>query len=639
MKTNLYLLLPLLAPALLALASCTGFLDQVPDEKLSEEILFDSKDDVVRVLTQIYYNQSDPMGFGDNNRRDVPGTSADDVDYNWNTYTPYLKDLGQYSASSPIYNQWKPYYQAIRLSLYFLNHIDRCRDDKLSDEEKQWWKGEACFLQAYYYFMLLCIYGPVPIIDKVYEPDEAGSVTEAGIARNSFDDCVAHIDGLLERSCHLLDTFYHVSSSTERAGRASKAAARFLQARLWLYAASPLYNGMKDPITQKDYSHLNPRGADGKGLIPVVYDASRWEKALRAAEEAIQICHKAGRALYTSDNGYNACWKVMNYARGGEPAVENVFYRQNYSTGNIRIHSLPLSWSGYSGICPTLEHVDEYFMANGLLPEDDPRYAELDIREMESYGSEGKTFTIPLKYTQRDPRFYVNILFPGQYSYAVLGDGQVSHSTRWAYNTNKAYDEEIFFRPYYDGPDGYSNKTGRNYTVNGFLAIKFVGKTDNKTAKGDYAISIFRLAELYLNYTEALFEYTLSQGDNPLEKEELFTYWDEIRRRAGLPAVREAYSKAGIGLTAGKLRQLLRREREIELAFEGHRYYDNRRWLIAGREGGPKHGMNILRNGEDGFWDESCVFETRFWDDKMYFVPISQSELDKNKALTQNPGW
>ena len=103
--------------------------------------------------------------------------------------------------------------------------------------------------------------------------------------------------------------------------------------------------------------------------------------------------------------------------------------------------------------------------------------------------------------------------------------------------------------------------------------------------------------------------------------------------------MREAYQKAGIPLTAEKLRHLLRREREIELAFEGHRYYDNRRWLIAGREGGPKHGMNILKNENDGFWDESYVFETRFWDDRMYFVPISQSEIDKNKALTQNVGW
>ncbi|MDR1202300.1 MAG: RagB/SusD family nutrient uptake outer membrane protein [Tannerellaceae bacterium] len=623
--------------SLLMFMSCSDFLDQVPDEKLSEDILFDSKDDVVRVLTQIYYNQSNPLEFrGELN--DVPGTSGDDIDYNWNNYSPYKKDVGQYSASSPIYNQWQRYYQSIRLSIYFLENIDKCHDEKLSDEEKLWWIGEAYFLQAYYYFMLLNMYGPVPIIDKVYSPEEATGVAENGIPRSSFDDCVKHIDQLLEKASMLLDTFYN-SSSTERAGRASKAAAKFLQARLWLYAASPLYNGMQNPVTKKDYSNLNPKGIDGQGLINTTYDASKWEKAVKVAEEAIQICNAAGRALYKDGNGYTSCWKLMNYSRGGDPVVENIFYRQNYSTGDIRTHALPISWSGYSGICPTLEHVNEYFMANGLLPEDDPDYKKLRINDMETYESEDNTFTIPMKYTKRDPRFYVNILFPGQYSYAVLGDEEVSTSTRWAYNTNKDFKDEIFYRPYYNGQDGYLKKTGRNYTINGFLNIKFVGKTDSKTAKGDCAISFFRLAELYLNYSEAMFEHTLAQGGNPLNNEAVFTYWDMIRHRAGIPTVRDAYKKAGITLTVDKLRQLIRREREIELAFEGHRYFDNRRWLIAEREGGDKHGMNILKDENDGFWDESYAFETRYWDNKMYFLPINQTEIDKNKLLTQNVGW
>jgi hypothetical protein len=619
--------------ALFVCASCSDFLDQIPEEKLSEKILFDSKDDVVRVLTQIYYHQTNPMEF-----TDVPGTSGDDVDYNWNNYSPYKKDVGQYSASSPIFDRWQSYYQSIRLSIYFLDNIENCHDAKLSDEEKRWWTGEVYFLQAYYYYMLLTMYGPVPILDKVYSPEEATGVAESGIPRNSVDNCVNHIDQLLEKAYSLLDVFY-TSSSTERAGRASKAAVKFLQARLWLYAASPLYNGMQNPVTKKDYSHLNPKGADQQGLINTTFDAAKWEKAVKVAEEAIRICNEAGRKLYNSDNGYTSCWKLMNYSRGGDPVEENIFYRQNYSTSNIRSHALPISWSGYSGICPTLEHVNEYFMANGLLPEDDPAYTKLSIKETEIYESEGETFTIPLKYTKREPRFYVNILFPGQYSYAVLGGEEVSTSTRWAYNTNKDFKDEIFYRPYYNGQDGYLKKTGRNYTLNGFLSIKFVGKTDNKTAKGDYAISFFRLAELYLNYAEAVFEHTVAQGGNPLTNEAVFTYWDMIRHRAGLPTVREAYKKAGITLTVDKLRQLLRREREIELAFEGHRYFDNRRWLIAEREGGDKHGMNILKDENDGFWNESYVFETRYWDDKMYFLPINQTEIDKNKALTQNVGW
>ncbi|KAA6300300.1 MAG: RagB/SusD family nutrient uptake outer membrane protein [Candidatus Ordinivivax streblomastigis] len=416
--------------ATLSLSSCSDFLDQVPDEKLSEEILFDSKDDVIRIITQIYYNQGNPLGFGNSEIDDIPGTSGDDVDYIWNNYSPYKKDLGQYSASSPIYKQWRRYYESIRLAMYFIGKIDTCNDPKLLENEKQWWKGEAYFLEAYYYFILLQMYGPVPILDKIYEPGEVESAVASGaIYRASFDDCVKHIDNLLEEAYNLLDVFY-TSSSTERAGRASKASAKFLQARLWLYAASPLYNGMVEPISKENFSALSPKDANGETLINIRFDADKWKKAMDVAAEAIRVCEQAGRSLYKDANGYTSCWKIMNYARGGEPVVENIFYRQNYSTGTIRTHSLPIFWSGYSGICPTLEHVNEYFMANGLLPEDDEAFRNYKITEMDTYSNEGKTFTIPKKFTNRDPRFYVNILFPGQYSYAVLGNENTSTATR-----------------------------------------------------------------------------------------------------------------------------------------------------------------------------------------------------------------
>ena len=106
-----------------------------------------------------------------------------------------------------------------------------------------------------------------------------------------------------------------------------------------------------------------------------------------------------------------------------------------------------------------------------------------------------------------------------------------------------------------------------------------------------------------------------------------------------IPDVRTAYNNAGIDLTTEKLRELIRRERSTELAFEGHRYFDNRRWLIAEREGGDKHGMDVYKTESEGFWNEDYVFETRAWHDKMYYMPIPQSEIDKNPKLTQNPLW
>jgi hypothetical protein len=625
------------------LSSCSDFLNQVPEEKLSESNLFVSKDDVISVLTQVYSNTPNPLTISDNNTS-IPGNSGDEWDLNWNNYNAYYKDLGQYSAANNIFYQWSRYYQSIRLSMYFLNRIDDCKDPKLEEQEREWWKGEAYFLQAYYYFLLLEIYGPVPIIDKVYQPDEIDAAIATGISRATFDECVNHIDWLLTEAYNRLDLFY-TFSSTERAGRASKASVKFLQARLWLYAASPLYNGMKHPETNKDYSYLNPKSVGGEGLIRMTADALKWEKAKQIAQEAIEVCTQAGLKLFdTYNTGYENYWRVMNFARGGDTNSENVYYRQNESTGSFRTHCLPLSWSGYTGVCPTVRHVNEYFMANGLLPEDDLTYRSYSITDMEEYDTADRKFKIPKKYTRRDPRFYSNILFPGQYSYAVLGTDaegtpNVSTTTRWAYNTTQSYSDEIWFRPFYDTQDGYSKKTGRDYCNTGFLAIKFVGKTDNKNAKGDYALTIFRLAELYLNYTEAAFEYAVAIGENPATNTDVFKYWDKVRDRVQLPKVRDAYRTAGIVLTTTKLRELIHRERRVELAFEGHRYYDNRRWLEAEREGGPMYGMDVFKTENGGFWNENTVFETRYWDDKMYFFPISQSEIDKNPSLTQNARW
>jgi hypothetical protein len=163
--------------------------------------------------------------------------------------------------------------------------------------------------------------------------------------------------------------------------------------------------------------------------------------------------------------------------------------------------------------------------------------------------------------------------------------------------------------------------------------------TGSKSNQGDNGISIFRYTELLLNYIEAATEYAIAKGQDPFTTyPKIQQYWDQIRNRIGIPSVVDAYQKAGIAITPAKARELVHRERNIELAFEGHRYFDNRRWLEAEKEGGPKHGFNIQKDGND-FWDPTYVFETRYWDLKMYFNAIPQVELNKNIGLTQNPRW
>ncbi|MDR2383596.1 MAG: RagB/SusD family nutrient uptake outer membrane protein [Prevotellaceae bacterium] len=616
--------------------ACSDFLDQVPDEQLSDLILYDSKDDVVSALTQVYsywYNYLDFTVY--------IGNAADDVDYNWNNYGPHYKDMGNFGPGTPRWNHWARFYEAIRISQSFLSRLDECRDPKLTDMERQWWRGEAEFLQAYYYFLLLQQYGPIPKIDHVYEGDKLTEAIESGIPRAHADSIGAYIDNLLVAAARKLDTTYAVP---DRAGRANATAAWFLRSRLALYLASPLYNGQKSTANpSKNYAALIPENNDGTKLLNTAFDAQRWKRAMDLAAEALDMAKRGRYKLLTYDpdpSGYGNYKRIFTYPRGGEPSSEMIYYKQNFGTSNYGItHAAPLSWGGtYSGVCPTIEHVEEYFMANGLMPEDDSDYTAIpDYKTMETKGGSSQS----KRFLRREPRFYANILYPSRNKYSVRSGGTnaepsaitESETIKWSAES----DEKSHFRPFYTGNDGFGKKSGRDFCITGFLLCKWIAPTSTAAQKGDFATPHFRYTELLLNYVEAAIEYCDATGQEALANNEIFEQWDALRNRAGIPGVREAYAAAGIVLNNAKLRELIRRERRIEMANEGHRYFDNRRWLDAEREGGTKHGFDINMDAPDFYNVE--VFETRYWDDKMYFQPIPQSEINKNKALTQNPGY
>ena len=116
--------------------------------------------------------------------------------------------------------------------------------------------------------------------------------------------------------------------------------------------------------------------------------------------------------------------------------------------------------------------------------------------------------------------------------------------------------------------------------------------------------------------------------------------WDDLRDRSGLEGIKTVYPEA----TTEKLIELCRQERRIELAFENHRYFDTRTWMIAEDvDGGPMYGMDTLFPGTGdtapaGYW-KRVVFETRVFNSNHYLYPFTQRELDRNKLLVQNYGW
>jgi hypothetical protein len=211
-------------------------------------------------------------------------------------------------------------------------------------------------------------------------------------------------------------------------------------------------------------------------------------------------------------------------------------------------------------------------------------------------------------WVNREPRFYVGVTYNG---------------STWL-NTSSS-SGTVVTETFYTGNSG-KNVGGNDYSPTGYIGRKNMTLGDWRS--GNRAWVMLRLANIYLDYAEALNES--SPGDADIAK-----YINLIRERAGIPGL-------AAGLTQDQMRTAIRKERRVELAFENARYFDTRRWKIAEQtDGGPFYGMNI--NGGTSLQDpefyKRTVFENRVFQKKDYLWPIPQTEINIDKNLIQNTGW
>lgn len=178
-------------------------------------------------------------------------------------------------------------------------------------------------------------------------------------------------------------------------------------------------------------------------------------------------------------------------------------------------------------------------------------------------------------------------------------------------------------------------------TPTGYYLKKYVNKSltigaSNATTERHHWV-MFRLGEFYLNYAEAMLNYTgggyeTASGLSMTAAQAV----NVVRTRAKLANI-------AADLSASQFAERLENERFVELAFEGHRFYDLRRWKKAGdAKYRTIKTMQITKNADGTFnYNVQTDAQTRsYWDDKMYLFPIAQSEILKSGgALTQNPGW
>ena len=448
------------------------------------------------------------------------------------------------NSANPL-DYWAMYYGVIKNCNEVLQKIDAA---PIEASFRDRMKGEVTFLRAYSYFRLVALHGGVPLITKPF------SITDNfNVPRNTYDECMNFVVAELDAAANLLP----LEHDNANKGRATKGAALAIKSRALLYMASPLNNPSNN--------------------------TAKWQAAADAAKAVIDLnkysLYSSYKNLFLITGAYNS---EVIWAR----PFNNLIYLEAY----VELYYYPNGYDGYGQIFPLHNLVDAYETLNGKLPEDDPTYDSQN------------------PYVNRDPRFYMTILYDGA--------------------PFKGRAVETFVP---GGKDSYEGAVWNwNATETGYYLRKFVDEsitTPGSTNIGNSPFLYCRYAEILLNYAEA--KYFL--GDEPTCRQ----YINMVRSRpdVNMPPVTES------GAT---LLTRLQHERQIEFACEEHRWFDVRRWKIAPIVLNiPGKRISIIKNLTTGVKTYTIIdFQpTRAFYDRNYLVPIPQTEIERNSLLEQNPGY
>lgn len=550
-----------------------------------------------------------------------------------------------YNASSANLHRWSTQYQYIRQAMIFIERAKPIgnpnESTSLREADVNKMKMEAKFLMAYAYFSLFELYGPVPIVTEITNTESKN----IDFARAPLDDVIKYIDDLL---VEVIDSPYIPKSvwdwekpagsnayNLNEVVRPTKVAAMALRAKLWVYAASPLFNGgFPEALSLTNF--------DGTRLFPDK-DPNKWNIAKQRLEDLLTFAEAQGHKLYiklNSNGGIDADLSVYELYQSYNDEILWATAQNDYSTEHAaEKRSTPRDiYSCYGNIGVSQETVDAFFMNNGL-----------DINDPGSgYRKDGFTGVVnPCNtskrtdtnifnmYANREARFYAAVAYQGK---------------SWHKQPNNNANYQIGFAVGQPS-DGSNDNSPRG----GYLLYKLKNRQVLWSgASGDLKSFarpsiLFRLADFYLYYAEVLNEI------NPSDSR-IIEYVDKIRERAGIMGYGELQAegkKTGIIGDQQKQRKAIYRERRVELLAEGQRWFDMRRWMIcepteANREVEGDitlfNGMNMKGYADQPIGSPTSFFtkvqiESRTWKKEMYWYPVPQNEISKSRLLVQNPLW
>lgn len=616
-----------LAGVLILLGSC-HYLDIVPDDVPTIDNAFVMRSQAEKFLFTCYSYLPD----GDNLQGDPAFFAGDECWYYAVSNNAWNIARGSQNVVNPYEDFWggarggTPMYRAIRDCNIFLENIGHVPD--MDDFEKARWTSEVQFLKAFYHWVLVRMYGPIPLVDKNL-PVSAG--TEAvKVMRQPVDSCFNYIVDLIDTSMENLPD--RIDNEVTERGRITKSIALAIKARILMSAASPLFNG------NPDYADFTDKG--GRHLFNTQFDPQKWQRAATACRAAIDYAESMGFKIYywkpnrlglsdttiTKMNIRNAITEKWNSEEIWADPNWLTNYLQWYSQARLLPEATPNIQSLYA---PTMRMAELFYTNHGLPITEDKDWAYEDRFKLRT-ATAADRFNIKQGYQtvglhfDREPRFYADLGFDGGIWY---GQGRFDDKDTWDVEAKMG--------------QAAARKDVAYYSVTGYWPKKLVNFNNPVTTGVTYYADPYpwpriRLSELYLSYAEALNEVS---GPSP----DVYRYLDAIRARAGIPTVEDAwtnYSKTpGEYKTKDGLRKIIHQERLIELAFEGRRFWDLRRWKEAEQlMNTPVRGWDIEQDDAVNYYRVQILYNLHF-EKKDYFWPIQEKELIDNENLVQNPGW
>lgn len=631
-------------------SSCSDYLDVAPDNIATIDMAFNNKANAEKYLATCYSYM--PL-YGA--QRDNPGlTSGGDVwfytmdDASFNNQWAFGIANGLQNINNPLCNYWdgangaKSLYQTIRDCNTFIENVsDRNRVIDLEETERRRWIAEIKVMKAFYHYYLFELYGPIVIVDE--NLPISASEEEVRVKRSKVDEVVNFIVGLIDEA--LVDLPLKIQSEATEMGRLTQPAALAIKAKTLLLAASPLFNGNTDYANFKDW--------DGEPFFPQTYDANKWMLAAEACKTAIEYSLEAGHDLYDfSEETLTDLPQDLLYSMNVRQAVTERFNKE-------LIWGLGTSWTYdlqcmcqpkleiYHGekqntckglFAPTLDIVELFYSKNGVPIEEDKdwvsnsndyneRYTLKEASEADKYFIKEGYKTAKLHFN-REPRFYGTLGFDG---------------SSW-YGHGKEDPDDMYYL--------YAKKgqvTGQaqlaNYSITGYYSKKLVYYkniiSETSEVIEQYPFPVVRLADLYLMYAEALNEATENGEFVP---QEVYDNIDIVRKRSGLKGVKEAWKTYSVNPdkpnTKEGMREIIRRERQIELALEGSRYRDLRRWKLARStyNNASIRGWSVDQELEEDYYVVRNIAQMKY-SQKDYLWPLKYDAIINNPNLKQNPGW